>query len=254
MDFDAAVSLRALTNERLRIALGWGEYRDLGGALALTSDAPIEDLNRIECFTTDKRRLDGLLDIGFALLRAFDCAPAVCVTPLDRPQSLGEQLRRRGLRERQRSVTMVFRGDVARIPVSSDVTVRRADPDLSPVFRDVAVGRESWARRLMLASTVEGMQHPGNAYYIASIDGQAAGSMHVLIDHATAGIYAVNTVKAQRKRGVCSALLATAIGDALAAHCDVVTLRTNADGDARRLFASAGFEVAHENVLWTMPA
>lgn len=250
MDFDPAISSRALTNERLRIALGWGEYRDLGGALALTSDAPIEDLNRIESFTTDKRRLDGLLDIGFALLRAFDCAPAVCLTPLDRPLSLEAQLERRGLRERQRSVTMVFRGDAAAIPVSGDVAVRRAGPDDAAAFRDVAAGSEKWARRLFLGSTIEGMQHPGNTYYIGSIDGQPAGSMHVLIDHATAGISAVRTLRTHRKRGVCSALLATAIRDAQSAGCDVITLRTASDGDARRLFATAGFVVAHENALW----
>src|SRR4051812_9562625 len=111
MKFDPAVSLRTINNERLRRSLGWGEYRDLGGALAFTSDAPLPDLNRIESFTTDERRLEGLLDIGFALLRAFDCQPAVCVTPLDRPKSLSAALKKRGLVISETSVTMVFRGD-----------------------------------------------------------------------------------------------------------------------------------------------
>jgi GNAT superfamily N-acetyltransferase len=254
MTFDPVVSLRAINNERLRRSLGWGEYRDLGGALALTSDAPIEDLNRIECFTTDERRLDGLLDIGFALLRAFDCAPTVCVTPLDRPVSLVEHLRRRGLHEGERSVTMVQRGDASAIRTNADVQVRHAEPDDATIMRDiVAAGATKWLRQLALASTIESMQHPGHTFYIGYIDGQPAGCAHLLVDGATAGIYAVATLRAYRKRGVASTLLAAAVGDAQAAGCDVITLRTAGAGPARALFTALGFDVAHESALWITP-
>ena len=63
----------------------------------------------------------------------------------------------------------------------------------------------------------------------------------------------MHTSKAQRRRGVASTMMAAAIGDARAAGCDVITLRTSSDGDARRFFSMLGFEPAHENVLWTMP-
>ncbi|MDP9236912.1 MAG: GNAT family N-acetyltransferase [Chloroflexota bacterium] len=254
MKFDPVVSLRTINNERLRLSLGWGEYRDLGGALALTSDAALHDLNRIESFTTDERRLDGLLDIGFALLRAFDCAPAVCVTPLDRPATLPLCLAKRGLSLLETSVTMVFRGDADAIRTNPEVEVRHAAPDDAMAFRDVIAGPSNkWLRKLMLASTIESMQHAGHTFYIGSTDGQPAGTLHLLIDHQTAGLYAVHTSKSQRKAGVASTLLAAAIADAQAAGCDVIGLRTAADGDARRLFDALGFEVAHENQLWVMP-
>lgn len=253
MSFDPVVSLRAINNERLRRSLGWGEYRDLGGALVFTSDTPLEDLNRVEAFTTDELRLDGLLDIGFALLRAFDCEPAVCVTPLDRPGSIEKHLQRRGLQPRERSMTMCLRGDAPASWAPADVQVRRAEADDAMAFRDVVAGREKWLRKLMLASTLESMQHAGHTFYIAYVDGQACGTLHLLVDGATAGLYAVHTSKAHRKRGVASAMIAAAIADARSAGCDVITLRTNSDGDARRFFSELGFELAHENVLWGMP-
>ena len=64
MRFNAALALRVINNERLRVAQGWGEYRDLGGALALTSDAPISDLNCIAGFVTEEARVDYLRGNG----------------------------------------------------------------------------------------------------------------------------------------------------------------------------------------------
>lgn len=250
--YDAAVSLRAMNNERLRISLGWGEYRDLGGALALTSDVPLQDLNRLEAFTTDARRTDGLLDIGFALLRAFDCRPAVCVTPLDRPASLPAILERRGLRVAECSATMVYRPPAATLSAGVDVDVRRATAQDAPLFRDLIAGSKTWLRRLMLATTVESMQHAGHSFYIAYVESEPAGTLHLLIDNATAGIYAVHTRKERRRRGVATALLSAAIRAALAAGCDVITLRTQADGEAQRFFERRGFEVAHLNTLWAL--
>jgi GNAT superfamily N-acetyltransferase len=254
MKFDPAVSLRTINNERLRRSLGWGEYRDLGGALAFTSDAPLPDLNRIESFTTGERRLDGLLEIGFALLRAFDCAPAVCVTPLDRPKSLPAALTKRGLSLAESSVTMVLREGSGVSRTNPDVQVRRAAPDDATAFRDVVAGpTNKWLRKLTLASTLESMQHPGHTFYIAYVNGQRVGTAHLLIDHKTAGLYALHTSKSQRKAGVASTLLTAAIADARAAGCDAIGLRTAAEGDARRLFEALGFEIAHENQLWVMP-
>jgi ribosomal protein S18 acetylase RimI-like enzyme len=253
MAYDPVVSLRSINNERLRRSLGWAAYRDLGGALACTSDAPMPDSNRLESFTSDERRIDGLLEVGFALLRAFDCAPAVCVTPLDRPASLTEHLQRRGLRVEERSVSMVFHGDAGAIRINPAVQVRRAGPDDAMAWRDLAAGSRPWMRRLVLAGTHEAMQHPGSTFFIGSIDGQPAGTVQLLVDSGTAGIYAVSTLKSQRRRGVCSTLMAAAVREAQAQKCDVITLRTAAAGDARKLFTALGFEAAHENVLWVMP-
>jgi ribosomal protein S18 acetylase RimI-like enzyme len=254
MAFDPAISLRLINNERLRRSHGWGTYRDLDGALAFTSDAPTPDSNRIEGFTTDDARAEALLDVGCALLRAFDREPAACVTPLDRPESLSDRLSRRGLQPTERSVTLVLGTGAPPAAPTPEVDVRRATPDDAPAFAAiVSAGGPRWARTMILSSTLEAVLQASNTHYLGLVDGQAVGTLQLLIDGATGGIYAAATLKAHRERGVCSTLLAAAVADARAAGCDVIGLRTAAEGPARRLFESRGFVLAHESVLWTAP-
>ena len=252
MTYDAAVALRMVNNNRLRTAHAC-EYRDLGGALAVTSDTPIPALNALTDFSTDERNIDGVLDVGFALLRAFDCAPAAEVTPLDRPLSLAARFKARGLRPSGTRAWMIFRGDVAAIRTNTDVDVRVAEPDDATTFASIHGGDEKWMKRLSLAGTLTGMPEVGNTFYIGYLDGRAAGVLHLLRDGATAGIYAATTIKPLRRRGVCSTLIARAIADAQTAGCDVVCLSTAADSDAERLYRAVGFERVFESVLWTTP-
>ena len=252
MTYDAAVALRMITNNRLRTAHAC-EYRDLGGALAVTSDTPIPALNALGDFSTDDRRIDGVLDIGFALLRAFDCEPAAEVTPLDRPSSIAEHLRARGLLPAGTRAWMIFRGDVSAIRTNPDVAVRVAGPDDAATFASVHAGDEKWMKRFSLAGTLTGMHEGGNTFYIGELDGRAAGVLHLLRDGATAGLYAATTVKSLRRRGVCSTLMARAVTDAQSGGCDVICLSAAADSDAERLYRTLGFERVFESVLWTTP-
>ncbi len=254
MTYDPAVALRMINNSNLRNAQGWCEFRDLRGALAATSDAPLPDLNSLGDFNTDERNIDSVLNVGFALLRAFDCEPAVHVTPLDRPASLVDHLRARGLRPSSTRAWMVFRGDVHAIRTNADVAEHVAGPDDAATFASVHAGGEKWVKRLSLSTTLTAMQDDGSTFYIGYLEGQPAGVCHLLRDGATAGIYAVGTVKPLRRRGVCSTLMARAIADAQAAQCDVICLSTTAGSDAERLYQRLGFEAAFESVLWTTPA
>jgi GNAT superfamily N-acetyltransferase len=93
--------------------------------------------------------------------------------------------------------------------------------------------------------------HDGNGtFYIASVEGTPCGTLHLLIDGGTAGIYAVSTLRSHRRRGVASALLRRAVADALERRCDVIGLRTVSGGDALRLYASLGFVVSYESAMW----
>ena len=250
MAFDAALALRIITNDRLRTAQGC-EYRDLRGALVVTSDTPITSLNCLGSFTTDEPNIESLLDIGFALLRAFDRDPAAEVTPLDRPTTIAKHLQRRRLAVTRRRSWMTFRGDPAAIATNPGVDVRVAEPDDARTFATLHGGSDAWMRRLSLSGTMSGMLEPGNTFYLAYIEGQAIGTLHLLRDGATAGIYAVGTAKAHRRRGVSSTLIARAIMDAQAVACDVVCLSTDAGGYAEGLYAKLGFERAFESEVWT---
>jgi GNAT superfamily N-acetyltransferase len=251
MEFDPARSLRILHNERLRRAAQGSEYRDIGGALVVTSPSPLPDMNCIESIHTTPRSLPSALELGFALLRAFDCPPAVRVTPLDRPRGIEKTLRRRRLALAETSVAMAFAGDEAAIRIDPTVRVRVATPEDARVVRDVvAAGAEPWMRRMVLEATLACVVDPAHVFFIAYVGEEPAGTAHLLCDEGTAGIYAVATLKAQRGRGVNATIMARAIAEARARSCDLIVLRTPAGGPARAHFEHLGFEVAHEQQLW----
>jgi ribosomal protein S18 acetylase RimI-like enzyme len=252
MKFDPAAALRVRHNERLRRAQGWADYHDVGGALVITSEAPVTGLNCVLDFTATERQVAYLLDMGFALLRAFDRPPAVELTPLDRPLALDKQLAARHLRRNGGSLAMVHAGEIAGAAANPEVDVWTATPDDARTFAEIhAAG--GWAKKLSLRTTLGAMLDEGNTFYIAHIDGQPAGTLHVLCDEDhVAGIYALSTVRAQRRRGVARALMLRAIADARNAGCDLVCLGTDvANGGAQRLFGSLGFETLYESQFWT---
>lgn len=251
--FDAATASRILNNERLRVAHGWGEYHNLGDALVVTSDAPIPRLNCVTGFHARERSLDATLDLGFALLRAFDGEPAVELTPLDRPATVRRHLQRRRLTLSARQHWLTFAGPRIAGALNEQVQVRRADVDDARTFADILGGGERWLRRLALSTTLTAMHERGNAFYLALVEGVAAGCVHLLSTESSAGIYALATLRAYRRRGVARALLARAIEDARGAGCDVIALSTAAESAAERLFVALGFTPAFETELWSAP-
>ena len=251
MEFDPALALRIQHNERLRTVQGWGDYHDIGGALVVTSDAPIPGLNCVGDFTADERRAEYLLDVGFALLRAFDRDPAVELTPLDRPLSLGERVARRGLRHDGGRCVMVCRRRDATAKERPGIDVWPISPDDARTFADIHSGGARWTRQISLKSTIGAMLDEANTFYLAYVDGQPAGTLHLLCDEATAGIYAVATAKQFRRRGVATALISRAIADASSNGCEVIALSTEVRNDARHLYVSLGFEPLYETQMWT---
>ena len=145
---------------------------------------------------------------------------------------------------------MTFRGDAGSIRANADVEVRVAEPDDARTFAALHGGNERWVKRLSLSSTLAGMHEPGNTFYIGYVEGQPVATLHLLRDGSTAGLYAVGTAKAYRRRGVSAALMARAVGDAQTAGCDLVCLSTEAGGYAETLYAKLGFEWAFESAMW----
>lgn len=252
MPFDPAVSLRIINNQRLMRATHRGEYRDLGGALAITSDVALAPFNCIEGFTTDARRIDGLLDIGFSLLRAFDRAPAARLTPLDRPTSVEEHLRRRGLTPATHDVSLVHRGDWPVVAPPGGVTVRRAEPedagDVATV-QSLAFRSSKWMRPFLLGAALANIIEPGHAFHVAYAAGEAAGAALSISEDGVTGIYSVAVLRAHRRTGIASALVAKAIADIEPGT--LVCAEVERDSDGHRLFEKLGFEAAHEAALWT---
>lgn len=253
MKFDPAMALRMLHNERLRRAQGWADYHDIGGALVITSEAPIAGLNCVLDFTTGGHEVEYLLDVGFALLRAFDRDGAAELTPLDRPASLAAHLEKRHLRRDGGRLEMVHTGAWGMAQLNPLVDIWTASPDDVRVFADIHSGG-GWARKFSIKSTLGAMLDEGNTFYIAHLDGQPVGTLHLLCDEDhVAGIYAVATLKHSRKKGVATTLLLRAIADAKDAGCDLIFLSTDVTNEAQRLYAAAGFEPVFETQMWTHP-
>jgi hypothetical protein len=240
-----------LNNSNLRTAQGWGEFRDLGGALSVTSDAPIPALNCLAEFDTREAQVDALLDIGFALLRAFDRSPAVEVTPLDHPRSLIRHLQRRLLEVTERRSWMTFTRDEGARTGNPEVEVRIAGPDDVLTFGNLHGGSTAWVRRLSKLTTQAAMLDAGNTFYLGCVAGVPVSTLHLLVDDTTAGIYAAGTLRAYRKRGISSTLMMRAIADAKAAGCDLICLSTEAGGYAESLYLRQGFRTLFESQLWT---
>ena len=252
--FDPAVALRLITNNRLRVGQGgWATFRDLGGALAVTSDAPIAALNSLSDFTTTEPYVESLLDLGFSLLRMFDRVPAVELTPLDRPESIAEHLHRRGMTIESHRSWMVLPADAPVVASDAAISIRVAGPDDVIAFGNLHGGSEAWVRRISKASMLDALLDPGNTFYMAYVDEHPVATLHLLVDGATAGIYAVGTMRSYRRGGISSAMISRAIRDALAAGCDVIGLSTDADGPAERLYQRLGFVRAFESQLWVEP-
>jgi len=252
--FDPAIASRILNNERLRVAHGWGEYHNLGDALVVTADAPIARLNCVTGFHARERSLDATLDIGFALLRAFDREPAVELTPLDRPATIRRHLQRRRLAPSARQQWLTFNDARVAAALNPQVQVKAADADDARTFTDILAGGTRWLRRLALSTTLTAMHERGNAFYLAMVEGVAVGCAHLLSTESSAGIYALATLRAYRRRGVATALLARAVKDARGAGCEVIALSTAAESPAERLFRALGFTPAFETELWSASA
>ncbi len=253
MAFDPVVSLKIVNNQRLMQATHRGEYRDLGGALCITSDASEPKWNCIEGFTTTDAKLDSLLDIGFSLLRAFDRPPAARTTPLDRPAKIAAGLQRRGLVEREREVSMTFSGDAGAIPANDAVTIKRAEPDDASAFVSLhqrANNYADWTKPFLLGAALANIIDPNHTFYIASLDGEPAGTLLAVRDGQTSGLYSIATLKSVRGQRVASTMIARAITDAQDGGGDCVCLEAPANSDAVRLYAEVGFVAAHETVLW----
>ena len=255
MKFDAVTSLKVVNNQRLMVATHRGEYRELGGALALTSDLSHPRFNSLEGFTTDVHRLESLLDVGFSLLRAFDRPAAVRINPLDLPRGIGDRLARRGLIETGRDVAMVLGEDApASTPAGGDIRIIRCDPENAAAWAALhvqAASLPSYVKPFLLGATLANVLDPDHAFYMAEADGQFAGTLLTVREGETCGLYSIATLKSYRRRGIARALTQRAIADAKAARATCMCLEVAADNaGAIALYEALSFRAAHETVQW----
>jgi ribosomal protein S18 acetylase RimI-like enzyme len=94
------------------------------------------------------------------------------------------------------------------------------------------------------------LAHPDQSFYIGRLDGKPAGVTLLLITGEIAGIYAVATLPEYRKKGVSTALLNRAVGDARARGCTVISLQVSQGSYAQKLYRSLGFENVFDSPIF----
>ena len=149
---------------------------------------------------------------------------------------------------------MRLRDDAPPIATNPDVEVRVCEPEDIRAFANTLGGSQTWMRRLAYTTAVNALQTPGNTLYLGCVLGEPVATLHLQVHRRTAGIYAVGTARAHRRKGVASTLMASAIADARAAGCDLICLGCEKDGYAESLYARQGFERIFTSEVWTLPA
>jgi GNAT superfamily N-acetyltransferase len=220
---------------------------DLGfGRLFVSSDRSVTTWNFLGSIAFHKDP-----EHGIARSREFfeQWALPAClkITPFTRPEGLERALARQGW-----SVAVTLNHMAHPVPRSvppgpAEVIVRIARScDEVRVFSEVqsaGFGVPDWVHWVHKVNLVNA-QRPDQRFYVAEIDGRPVGVTLLLITGSVAGLYAVATLPAARRRGVARALIHRAAQDALSLGADTLCLNTAAGGPAQLMFAGVGFEVA----------
>ncbi|QNE36503.1 GNAT family N-acetyltransferase [Leifsonia shinshuensis] len=178
---------------------------------------------------------------------AFQVSPAS-------PPALGEALARRGYREHSRTDILVAdRAEVASAASVADIAVSDTpQPGWLATWWAVD-GRGGDAERAIVARILEA----GPALYAAADgdDGAPPAVARLALAGDWAGLYAVATLPAARRRGLARALavaLAEAAGGRGVRHLWLQVLADNAAAHA--LYSGLGFRPASHYAYWTAPA
>ena len=213
------------------------------GELFVSSDRSVKTWNFI-----------GALDIAGELERSigicrqvftdWNMTPCLKVTPFSSPPELPAYLRDHGWSPAVTLTHMVANGDGALDAGPSAVRVRActtsADIRLFSEVQSAGFGVPQWVAWVEKTNAIN-LHHPGQAFYIAEIDGAAVAVALLLISDTVAGLYAVATLPEARRRGASRALAARAYRDAIDRGAEVVCLNTLKGGPAEQVFARLGF-------------
>ena len=138
----------------------------------------------------------------------------------------------------------------ARMPgtVSAGVTVRAATPDESKLWtQTVAAGfAEQYPVTQAMLDVMEGFYGRRDAcFFLAFVDGIAAGGGGVFAGQGVGGLFGASTLPAFRRRGVQSALLAVRLAWARDKGCDLAVSFARPGSSSHRNIERTGFSVAY---------
>ena len=104
---------------------------------------------------------------------------------------------------------------------------------------------------IMLASSRKNFHKSNHHFYLASLNGVAAGVTLGYFQESLMGIYSVATVEAFRNKGVSTSLMKYVVQQALTDGIEKITLQTMAGTYAELFYKKLGFEPAFECRIFT---
>jgi ribosomal protein S18 acetylase RimI-like enzyme len=89
-------------------------------------------------------------------------------------------------------------------------------------------------------------------FYVGSMDGRAVGTVLLVFQGSTAGIYAVATLPDFRKRGVAATIMAEALSDAKKRGASTITLQVILGSYAEKFYEKLGFQKEYVNSIFSV--
>jgi len=224
------------------------ERQDWPGVAVFTNPAE-GDRNLAVIGQAEAVAADGLLESLVRHYQAAGVTPRVRVTPLSTPADWPDRLAGRGFSpvEEEDELFMV-RQRAWDLPREADVTVcgvpLEASEEEFTRVQHVGWGGDEAGYARALELTRRGVAMGSFGYYLAYLNGEAAGAATAHTEGSVAGIYGVATLPDFRRRGVASAIVAHIAQLAWEKGCDTVFLSSEPDGEAARMYERMGFAPA----------
>lgn len=204
--------------------------------------------------------LDAVIGQGSALLAQYGRLPAIYLTSSD--EAWAEALRGRGWRRQMQGVALGRPLPAEEwVPVPAGLTIEAVGPDRLNHWLDVLTEgyeapphvalqiRAAWAT-LMKNSGSDGTAR----YFLAFMNGEAAGTGLLWIHGETAGLYCGAVRPRWRRRGIGAALLAHRLSEATRLGATAVTTQTEVGSPVERVTVDRlHFTTAFPLELWLPP-
>lgn len=232
----------------------WCDCHDLGGALALShEEVKTEFFHRVVRVNVDVARVKGLIDdaIHHFQTKGFPCA--FTLSPLDRPDSLADQLMQRGFVSGKQASAMGCESPAALPAVDRAVSVEVVPADAYGTWADLV------CRSFQLPTAMGHIGRsvliaPETRLYLARVDGMPAGTTLLHTAFGMGYVDLVGTLPEMRRKGVASALVRQAVADSVKMGNRWTALEVVSDSVAERLYRRLGFRVVHHRQRFTLPA
>lgn len=224
------------------------EREDWAGAAVFTNPAE-GDRNLAVIGQATTEAADDLLEALVRHFRAAGVTPRVRVTPLSTPADWPERLARRGFAPvREEDEVFMIRKPAGNLPLTVGVTVKRVpleatEEDFARV-QHAGWGGDEAGYDHALDLTRRGVVAGAFRYFLAYLNGEAAGAATAHLEDGVAGVYGVTTLPAFRRCGVATSIVAYIAGLAWQEGCGTVFLSAEPGGEATRIYGKLGFAPA----------